>query len=522
MLAVALFVVSPLTTATAFAAVSGTVSVADFGAKGDGIAEDTAAFQAAVDAGAGKTLVIPAGTYKLGKVTITHPMDVAGAGVANTKLVAKDYINDNVFEVADTNHVNFADFEIDGNRAHISGGKPCGINFDRVSDCLVARVNIHDCDKTGVCVYEGSTRIVVRDSAFANNENDIEFHKATYSQAVNNVCRNARTECIASYEEAYGPQVTGHNVMAYNKCYDSETGLSFQRSHNNDAHDNYVENCGWGLVIVGLRDDVNQNCYANTAENNTIVGGVRSTGTGILTDDRTYDATLTGNVVKDWPLGPMGPVRLQGRHSVFTGNQVLNAGQQCEISATGTVFSGNLISRSGKVGLLVTQNVSNVRIENNTIEYCNDLAIQTLAALKDSAIVGNVLHSNCRTASGPGVWANSGSIWTNVVFAENKLYDDQTTKTQGGVNVRAGSTVAVLANTISGNCNWPAASYGAVVDLKTAVTDGHSRWTCGVAGTPGYWVVSDPVVTPPTTVKPPSVGTTRYRTPIRRTREKLI
>ena len=42
-----------------------TVSVKDFGAVGNGVADDTAAIQAAIDASVGKRLHIPKGQYKI-------------------------------------------------------------------------------------------------------------------------------------------------------------------------------------------------------------------------------------------------------------------------------------------------------------------------------------------------------------------------------------------------------------------------------------------------------------------------
>jgi hypothetical protein len=60
------------------------VSVKDkpYGAKGDGVTDDTAAFQAALAAGAGGTVVVPPGTYAVSTVTVPSDTALVGLGVA--------------------------------------------------------------------------------------------------------------------------------------------------------------------------------------------------------------------------------------------------------------------------------------------------------------------------------------------------------------------------------------------------------------------------------------------------------
>jgi len=65
------------------------VDLKSFGARGDGISDDTAAFQAAVNAAAGGTLLVPAGDYSVGTVHLTSgSTHIVGAG-PSSRLVAR-------------------------------------------------------------------------------------------------------------------------------------------------------------------------------------------------------------------------------------------------------------------------------------------------------------------------------------------------------------------------------------------------------------------------------------------------
>jgi hypothetical protein len=68
------------------------VSVKDFGAVGDGVADDTAAIQAAINAGIVSqkgTILFPAGTYKISsEISITNPViRLVGDGINNTNIL---------------------------------------------------------------------------------------------------------------------------------------------------------------------------------------------------------------------------------------------------------------------------------------------------------------------------------------------------------------------------------------------------------------------------------------------------
>lgn len=67
----------------------------DFGAVGDGITDDTAAFQAALNSGAGSIITIPAGTYKITAplVVTGQGTHIVGAGTSSVTLLAGAAIN---------------------------------------------------------------------------------------------------------------------------------------------------------------------------------------------------------------------------------------------------------------------------------------------------------------------------------------------------------------------------------------------------------------------------------------------
>lgn len=102
------------------------INVRQFGAKGDGTTDDTAAIQAAIDAE--KTIYIPTGTYIVDHLLVnTQGTLIQGASALTSVLKLKDGANDYVIEFATSNwQMHF--IKVDGNRSNNTSGGNIYIN----------------------------------------------------------------------------------------------------------------------------------------------------------------------------------------------------------------------------------------------------------------------------------------------------------------------------------------------------------------------------------------------------------
>jgi polygalacturonase len=106
-----------------------TVSVKDFGAVGNGVADDTVAIQAALNSGAG-TVYFPEGTYPVSTaLTVPSNITLTGDGVGNTKLTVVGTGTNNIFYALNRQNIKISDIWFYGNSQASASGDGLAIFF---------------------------------------------------------------------------------------------------------------------------------------------------------------------------------------------------------------------------------------------------------------------------------------------------------------------------------------------------------------------------------------------------------
>jgi hypothetical protein len=142
---------------TAQAKLRETVSVKDFGAVGDGVADDTAALQAAIDAASGKTLFINAGTYVTRQLNLVSDLTIAFDPSAVLQASVGYTATECVMRLTSISNVT-----IHGNHANIVMNKPEYTTGEqrhgvRIVTCSNVTINdLHVSDTGGDGYYIGS------------------------------------------------------------------------------------------------------------------------------------------------------------------------------------------------------------------------------------------------------------------------------------------------------------------------------------------------------------------------------
>jgi len=162
------------------------VSVKDFGAVGDGVADDSAAFQASLNAAAssGGAVFVPAGTYQVQGLTIASNVRLVGEGITSI-IRAVSGMGDTTTIIRNANqgaytdaNISFENLVFDGNGAGKGGGAQARftelVSMSRVTDLRVIGITVRNTGYIGFAIG-GCRRVLVEGCRFT----DCGFNGAT-------------------------------------------------------------------------------------------------------------------------------------------------------------------------------------------------------------------------------------------------------------------------------------------------------------------------------------------------------
>jgi len=394
--------------------------VKDFGARGDGVTDDTAAFGrafAAVSAYGGGVVYVPPGRYRVGKLFVPSGCVLTGAGTASW-IQLLDNTNATFLNIVGVD-ITVSNLQIDGNA---SGQSNKSALYDAVAMFPPAqRVRIHDCwvhDAIGyqIVAFPGCSDIVV-----------------------------------------------ARNIVSGG----AEEGIECQGSSDFRAVGNLVQESGNNGIYVWSNTSQSGTCRAATIAGNVVSDWSRTSPGwgGIVVDDGATDVTVTGNALAGTPGTGTGiAVSSEGpppQRVAVSANTVAGvAGVAIRVrNSRHTPVSGNVVSDTGGAGIQLWNAVTGISVAGNVIDRSGNAGVQVLNA-SDFNVRANVVRSSGRAtkveqdATGIVVYSRDATASRGTVSA-NRAFDPTTPATQVHGTGTAGMVTNVVfdANVVDGNAS---------------------------------------------------------------------
>jgi len=370
-------------------------SVKDYGAVGDGKANDTAAIQAAVNAGGG-VVYFPKGNYRItgtvvvdmnarGKTSLVGTggacVIMAGAGPAfhfigtHNGTAAPDSVRDQVWEQERLPII--TGFEIRG-----SHPESIGLRLEKTMQATLTNLLIRRC-KIGIELVKRNRNLIIDHChIYHNRQVGIDFNKVNLHQAI-----------IADSHISYNP-VAGIRLLGGEM-------RNFQIVGNDIEYNHDVKNEGSADVLIDMRPK------GSTFREGTIVG----------------------NTIQARPSPGGANIRFLGGKNLTTGGLLTITGNLIGsqthnihlVNCRGVTISGNSIYSAAEHSLWL-ENCANVVAGNNTIDWNPDH--------KGKHLVDGILIENCK-----------GVILSSTII-ENSFQGS--TEAGGAIDIRASEDVAIV------------------------------------------------------------------------------
>lgn len=421
-----------LTKVTYSMIVGAPANVKDFGAVGNGTADDTAAIAAAC--AASSVVYFPAGTYAVRTVTINNSCTLFGDGIGNTVITRVA-----AFASEDSDLIQFNGTDANVGTTMLDFVSVEGITFD-FSAHTFNGADTHSCLRIYLC-----DNITVDNCSFFRGP----FHGVKINGALNvRLTNNTFTECgfdgigIGGSGGLPGaPQYTEKVVIDSNIFDNIFNGSNIQVFVDKSIVSNNIfkkstitfgQPCNKVVVSGNIVDLTNTYGYTNSDQND-----------GVFIEGDT-DVVITGNVIREaggngiYVLGsevftpsPPTTTQLPIRRVLIDGN-IIYAAVERGIQIKGSSFDGlqigstitisnNQIDASGNDGVVLLT-TDNFKIADNTISnsFLNGVSV---SASKNGLISNNKITNSGQISANSYYGVKMDQNTFNVDFHNNQIFD---------------------------------------------------------------------------------------------------
>ena len=487
-----------------------TVSVKDFGAVGDGLIDDTAAIQAAIDASL--FVYIPEGSYLVSsRVLLRNGSNVYGAGIKATRLIKNfELANRGIFYAIAPSNITFvsniyiSDLEVYGQVDTTSFSEFNHlIALNGVKDVLIERVSFYGFRGDGLYLGSGinsvdsqhNVNVTVQDCVFdginSDNRNGISVVDGNNIRILNNTFRNCTKTGMPGPidfepDGDFNDHVIKNCIVSGNtiESYNGDFGIAIATDASDLVGGASVQN-----VLITANTIISTRSNANAVYVSTRVS---------LTDTtQTMGITISeNNFINSAGAYPINLKNVSGlnflRNNIFNGTIALfGRNDQLALSCIYILIEENTFFQNGNTdGSIVLGSSKSVRIQGNSFIRPNNGAAQ-------QAISSRGTGSVTTTSSYMSVLENLFVKGTSQVFTvfNSDHTTDQSTNTSYGNTIIGGALSAAGFPTGNSNLYYQASAapvagtwkVGDIVYNSVPAASGNIGFVCVTAGTPGTW-----------------------------------
>jgi hypothetical protein len=384
-------------------------NVQGYGAKGDGVSDDTAAVQAAINAAntaGGGIVFFPPGTYLCGRLTMYSKIILMGTGKALSIIKMKSGTNADFLTTSSSlSNFGFRDLTFDGNNANNTSGAGLVLSGTDISvfNCEIANFPAY-----GIYGVSGN-RLYIKNCYIHNNKN---------VGVLIGVAGNTFSEI----------DIEGCNITS------------------NDSHGILIGN---GSTAIATRVTIDSNIVTLNGANTAGAGGG-----GIWVWTGGSNVAITNNVV----------------YSNNGDNIAVAGGTNVNITGNQSSYAAGVPADLVNSGIAISAGASHIVIDGNECFNNTAAGIIVRGATNHVTIVGNICWNNSQYVN-PGQGYPAGSFHgiqidtispdadsgNYISISGNRCFDDQGTKTQGyGIKIDANADFVICQNNvINGNLLGP-------------------------------------------------------------------